>query len=128
MKQKISSVLATLVLAFSLVGCGQSGGGVTAFDDISQLKEAFEKAGGSCLDWNQSNNVSSALQSADCNSETVLMLFSSTEEAKEQAEELRNMYLGFGLSPNLLLGENWLINSKQVNSVHSAMGGTLITD
>jgi hypothetical protein len=50
------------------------------------------------------------------------------KEAKEQAEELRNMYFGFGLSPNLLLGENWLINSKQVKSVHPAMGGTLITD
>ena len=103
-------------------------GGVTAFDDISQLKEVFEKAGGSCLEWNQSNNVSSALQSADCNSETVLMLFSSPEAAKERAEELRNSYLGFGLAPNLLLGENWLINSKQASSVHPAMGGTLITE
>lgn len=103
-------------------------GGVTAFDDISQLREVFEKAGGSCLEWNQSNNVSSALQSADCNSETVLMLFGSSEEAKERAEELRAMYIGFDLEPNLLLGENWLINSKQVNSVHPAMGGTLITD
>jgi hypothetical protein len=103
-------------------------GGVIAFDDISQLKEAFEKAGGSCLEWNQSNNVSSALQSADCNSETVLMLFASPEGAKERAEELRAMYIGFDLEPNLLLGENWLINSKQVNPVHPAMGGTLITD
>ena len=128
MKRKIGSVFAKLVLALTLVGCGQSGGGVSAFDDISQLKEAFEKAGGSCLQWNQSNKVTSALQSGDCNSETVLMLFGSSEEAKERAEEIRAMYIGFGTEPNLLLGENWLINSKQVNSVHPAMGGTLIRD
>jgi hypothetical protein len=127
MKKKLGIAALTFGLVFSLVGCGQLGGG-GAFDDISQLKQAFEKAGGSCLQWNESNKVTSALQSGDCNSETVLMLFGSSEEALERAEDLRDMSLSFGFEPNLLVGENWLINSNQVESVQPAMGGTLIID
>lgn len=126
MKKKLGIATLTFGLAFSLVGCGQLGGDGGAFDDIGQLKQAFEKAGGSCLQWNESNNVTSALQSGDCNSETVLMLFGSSEEALERAEDLRDMSLSFGFEPNLLVGENWLINSNQVESVQPAMGGTLM--
>jgi hypothetical protein len=126
--RKLTVALMSLALSVSLSGCGNANGQAQAYGDIEELKLAFEDAGGLCLEWNQDNQVSGALQSGTCNSSTVLMFFGSPEDAKDRALDLKTSLKSFGLTPSLLLGENWLINSPDVQIVEPQLGGLLIVD
>jgi hypothetical protein len=122
----LALVTNVVLIAISLSGCGAQS--TRSYADIDQLLDAFNKAGGNCSDWVQDNRVSAALQSGTCDSNTVLMLFGSKEEATERALEIKNTMKSFDLVPNLLLGENWLINSEQVDSIAPKLSGILISD
>lgn len=124
--KSILRLAAVFVIAGSLSGCQAQG--PSSYSDISELHDAFTRAGGTCSNWNQDNRVSAALQSGECDANTILMLFGSKAEATERALEIKNTLKSFGLVPNLLLGENWLINSDQVDTVSTKLGGILISD
>ncbi len=124
--RKLTVAVMSLALSVSLSGCGNANG--QAYGDIEELKSAYEAAGGLCPEWNQNNQVIGALQSGDCDSSTVLMFFGSPEDAKDRALDLKNSSKSYGLTPSLLLGENWLINSKYVELVEPKLGGLLIVD
>lgn len=98
------------------------------YSDISQLKKAFVEAGGLCDYWEQTNKVTSALQSGDCDSMTVLSLFSSNEAANAAALELKNLKVKIGGELTLLVGANWLINAPSVRDIQPTLGGLLILD
>ena len=97
-----------------------------AYDTIDELRDAFVAAGGSCPSWEQTNEVVAALQSGNCSRTTVLSLYGSTDAASSAALALKNLLLGYELEINLLLGPNWIVNSPEVELIHSEMGGTLL--
>lgn len=120
----------SIFLIVTLASCAQEEivSGPEEFFEISELRAAFEEAGGSCPLWEQKDNVTDALQSGTCDGETVLMLFSSSEKAQNRAFELSETMKRFGLEPHLLVGPNWVVNSPQVVLVEPIMMGKLIVD
>jgi hypothetical protein len=128
MKKFLVSVSVVLSGVFLLTSCAPTEEPIQGFSDIDDLRLAFEEAGGSCSSWVQDNAVTGALQSGNCDSETVLMFFGSKEDASDRALDLKKTTKDFGFTPHLLLGENWLINSPQVDLVEPELGGVLIVD
>ncbi len=97
-----------------------------AYNTIDELRDAFVEAGGSCPSWEQTNEVVPALQSGNCSLTTVLSLYGSTDAASSAALSLKNLLLSYELEVHLLLGPNWIINSPEVELIHSEMGGMLV--
>jgi hypothetical protein len=97
-------------------------------ENLNELRLAFEDAGGSCDQWEQTNAVIGSSESATCDGQTVLSVYSTSSLAIEAASSLRDLTIQFGLTPSLLLGDNWLINSPDVQLVRETIGGTLIVD
>lgn len=120
----------SIFLMFTLASCAQEEkvSGPEEFFELSEMRAAFEDAGGSCPLWEQKDNVTDALQSGTCDGETVLMLFSSSEKAENRAFQLSETMKKFGLDPHLLVGPNWVINSPQATLVEPIMMGKLILD
>lgn len=55
--------------------------------------------------------VENAPQSGECRTDAVLSIYGTSEEASTSAKNLKNTLAEFGISPHLLLGENWFINA-----------------
>ena len=128
MQSKPLKVLALTAMVMLLAGCGVPNSQEPLVSDIEDLRLAFEGAGGECLNW-EPRDVTEALESGACNEGTVLMVFSSAEEAHERARWLRDYALRNGYKPSLLLGGNWLINSKNdARLAQASMGGLLVTE
>jgi len=124
--KNLTALTTMVLLAISLSSCAAQG--PRSYADIDELLDAYTKAGGDCSGWVQDNRVSAALQSGTCDPNTVLMFFGSKEAAQDRALEIKNTMKSFNLVPSLLLGENWLINSKQVEAVAPKLPGILISD
>jgi len=116
--------LATLCLS-GLLGCAQAP--KSTYSSVYELKLAYEEAGGDCSEWVQDNAVLDADDSGNCDGDSVLMVFDSKTSAEYRANALAEMLSGYGFDVNLLLGENWLINSPDVELIKPALGGKLVT-
>lgn len=117
-----------VALSLSLTGCTSLNSDPKTYSDIDELVSDFVSSGGDCSQWSQENHVTDALQSGKCNDETIIMFFGSKDEANARALDLKNTMKSFGFSPNLLVGDNWVINGPQVEVVEPKMGGVLIVD
>lgn len=126
MKKTLAIISISTALITALSGCTQPPASGGKFSSIDELKTAYIKAGGSCPSWKQSNVITSALQSGDCDSSSVLSLYGSADAATSSAMITKNGMVKMGMSPHLLVGENWVINSPQVESLQTKMGGLLI--
>lgn len=118
------TLLVGLVGLTMLAGCS----GVTASDyaTVDDLKAAFVAAGGACATWNPNGIVKKAVQSGECDSQTVLSIYTSADAATEQANTIKKLMQGTGLSIHLLVGGNWIVNSVDIDKVQSKMGGQVI--
>ena len=125
----MNRIIAALVIAglaaATLSGCAANTN--KTYSSVSQLRDDFEKAGGVCSDWYQSDQVTAALESGECGSSTVLSIYTDQEGARASAENLAAILREYGMPVSVLYGKNWVINSKQVLSLSESMTGTLIT-
>ena len=126
--KSVKAILLIAALSLSLTACASGNSGPQSFSDIDGVRDAFVSSGGDCPQWNQDNRVTDALQSGTCDEETVIMFFGSEGEANARALDLKNTMKSFGITPSLLVGPNWVINSPQVLAVEQQMGGVLIAD
>ncbi len=98
-----------------------------SFEKVEELRDAYVAAGGSCPTWVLSNVVETAIESGDCSDSSVLSIYSSTSEASDAAETIRDLNDQAGMDSTLLLGENWIIIAEDVATVEPVLGGILIT-
>jgi len=115
--------LVVLVLILSLTGCSQR---TNSYESLESLRDAFVKSGGQCWEW-KVNEPYKSQSTADCDSKTVLILFAEGTDALKEAISFADFNRNLSFKVNLLVGENWMINSDQVTLVAEEMGGTLIT-
>ena len=136
---QIITRLAVAALGLSLVGCSANSQSstadnnerVTKYGTIEELRDAFVHAGGQCWEWKKSEAAELAQMRlkahADCDKMTVLILYENAEETRAGALSLAKLERDMGFKLHILFGENWMINSDQINLVRKVMGGTVIT-
>jgi hypothetical protein len=121
------------VLLLALTGCSSAAqpsptptepAGPATYSSVVELKDAYVAAGGDCDEWAQTNRVTVAAQSGDCDGNTVLSTYASESDRETAVANLKM------LNPDnysLLSGPNWIINSPDVADVSDALGGVLVT-
>ena len=90
---------------------------------VVELRDAYVAAGGECPDWTASNRVKLAAESGDCSSNTVLSTYLSTDIRDQVVTTLKS----FGTDVHLLVGENWVINTPDPESLVKKLGGTVVS-
>lgn len=96
------------------------------YEHVTELKEAFVKAGGECQDWKETNKVKIAAQSGECGTSTVLSVYLSAEGVERRIEETKASI--FGDSGNdWLVGENWIINTDDLGGLPEKLGGKIVS-
>lgn len=131
-------LLCLFVLVLALAGCtsaDESGSRTneepSRFENLEGLKEAFVEAGGQCWGWKVDTSV--PLEEfgwkgkGDCDSGTVLILYADEVDVMDEVLFIRKTNESLGLGTSYLIGDNWTINSDQVENVYPKMGGTLMT-
>ncbi len=127
-KLGVTAIAAVLVLA----GCSSSptpqptsdAAYPAKFRTVEELRDAFVRAGGSCPNWQQTNQIPLAAESGTCSSSNVLSIYSSTADR----DELVRGYKSIAMEDSVIMvGENWVINDKQVRSLDPALGGTIVS-
>ncbi|PFG45019.1 hypothetical protein ATJ97_0302 [Georgenia soli] len=104
---------AVAAAALTLAGCStgnaepkkaepQEDGAITT---IEKLHQAFVDAGGTCKELSP-RNVTAATDAADCDDDTVLMVFTDEKAANAHASEMTAM------GSNVLVGDAFVINSE----------------
>lgn len=94
------------------------------FRNVEELRDAFVRAGGSCPDWQQTNQIPLAAESGTCSSSNVLSIYSSTADRDELVRGYKSMAME---DSAIMVGANWVINDKQVRSLDPALGGTIVS-
>lgn len=125
MKISYKSLAVMTVSVLVLSGCSS---GPRTYSSVDDLRQAFENAGGSCLEWEQTDQVAAALESGTCNSNTVLSIYESPEAAEDSARGLAEMIAGYGLTPSITFGGNWVVNSDDATLVTESLGGTDLSE
>jgi hypothetical protein len=54
------------------------------FESVVEMRDAYIEIGGSCSDWEQSNQIKLALESGGCSDGNVMSIYSSRSVADEQ--------------------------------------------
>jgi hypothetical protein len=121
---KKSLVLLALTAAL-LAGCSGTGP-VATHENVTDLRDAFVKAGGECKDWSETNKVEIASQSGECGTGTVLSVYLSSDAVERRIEATKSSI--FGDSGNdWLVGENWIINTEDIGDLRDKMGGRVVS-
>ena len=133
MKSKLAT---SLVAVLFITGC-TSGNNVSIekpkenkFSSLAELKQAFIDAGGQCWDWVQEAipvEVDNKIAQGDCDSKTVLSIYKDGVNVRDEAIGFRTFMISLKFKVKLLFGDNWMINSDQVEIIYPKMGGTLMT-
>lgn len=101
------------------------------YSSVVELKDAYVDAGGPCTDWQQTDVVSAALESGECDSATVLSIYVDRAEAKDAAEAVTSLFAGMDDPVSVLVGPNWIVNNDEDSSGLIAfkrkLGGTIVT-
>lgn len=96
------------------------------YGSVVDLRDAFVAAGGSCDDWDQTNQVANAAESGSCSSTTVLSTYTSESSRDEVVAAVKEIGKVVGGSSQLV-GVNWIVNSPDASDVRDKLGGTLVT-
>jgi hypothetical protein len=91
---------------------------------LTELATAVSNAGVAC-DLQQNDRVTAASASGDCSSTTVVMMFDTREDREQIVATLQAISLDGTVS--LLVGENWIVNSPEVETLHDSLGGEIVT-
>lgn len=126
---KIFATAAALTL--SLVACSGSPStpdpetappGLGKVSTIEQLRDAFIDAGGVC-NWAQDDGVVDSTASGTCSSTTVLSIYTTTEKRDAVVDRVTSLNGMIDQASTLLVGENWIINSPEAESMQETLGG-----
>lgn len=124
MKSKfVISVVTSLVIVFGATGCSGTPSEGKTYSSIDELLKDYEAAGGSCPEWEQTDQVTNALQSGKCDFSTVLAIYGSPQDVSEQVSELKKGLKGSGMELQFLVGPNWIVNSPDYKKLQKQMGG-----
>jgi hypothetical protein len=133
-KTQFLLILVSLLVLTGCSGYNQSnerlGDKNSRFESLEELKEAFVEAGGQCWGWRLATHpdeLEDTIGKGDCDSKTVLIVFKDYIDVEQQAINGRGHNEGLGFKTSYLFGDNWFINSDQVEIVYPKMGGTLMT-
>ncbi|MHA7132583.1 hypothetical protein [Oerskovia turbata] len=139
MHTRTAAIAAVLGVALLVAGCSGGEAAVeespspavekdATYSTIADFREAVEEAGYSCSAWSEREQSSFAAAAADCDSSTVLSIFTSEAQRDEQAATLKALAIGDQGRP-LLIGPNWMINGKveMLEQVQPALGGIVDT-
>jgi hypothetical protein len=96
------------------------------YSSVESLKDAYVSAGGGCGDWTEDDVVASALESGNCGSSGVLMIFSTRSEALATANAISETLASFDISHPILVGPNWVLNVEDAELVQPVLGGDLV--
>ncbi len=135
---KKTKFLIIFVSLLVLTGCSGSnqlkerlGDKNSRFESLEELKAAFVEAGGQCWGWRIDNSAPLEefgwIGKGDCDSSTVLIVYADGVDVMAEAMMVRNTNINLGLKTSYLIGDNWTINSDQIQTVYPKMGGTLMT-
>lgn len=117
-----------LVLSPALVSCGES---TNKFATIQDLRDAFVKAGAQCWEFKEERILpqikTTHKASASCDQKSRLIIYTENTDSMQQALDFAKFMRSLDYKLNILVGDNWFINSDQVTLVSEKMGGTLIT-
>jgi hypothetical protein len=107
------------------------------FESVVEMRDAYIEIGGSCSDWEQSNQIKLALESGGCSDGNVMSIYSSRSVADEQnraykefISDIMPSWIEEDRPISLLVGENWILNESDaslISAFQSAFGGDLIT-
>ncbi len=100
-----------------------------SYSSILDLQRAYIMAGGECSVLNQTNQITLAAESGDCNDTSVLSTYLSATDISEliQNNKALNEEIGFESDAVWLIGQNWIINSEDAAEVRKEMGGQLVS-
>lgn len=130
--------LATAVLAIPamilLSGCGGAESGPPASSgasleigkaaSVEEVRDAFVAAGGEC-DWERTDRITVAAESGDCSGRTVISIYATEQDLDDAVSTLRG---NTPMKLNLLVGDNWIINSPEAEGMDDVLGGEWITE
>lgn len=134
--KKLAALTVAVLLSLSAAGCAATetesptptpsptATGLGKVSTIDELRDAFIAEGGVC-NWNQTDVVRDATASGDCSDQTVLSIYADVADRDLVVDRL----VSFGLDElTLLVGDNWIINSPEAESMQPALGGEWIDD
>lgn len=94
------------------------------YSSVEELRDAFVQAGGICPEWEQKNHVKLAAESGTCSDSNVMSVYISEAQKDEAVNTLMSITES---KTSLLVGENWIINDKQIDSIDREIGGVFVT-
>jgi hypothetical protein len=124
----VKKIVLGLLLVLSLAGCSSTASTPEpkeTYDSVAELGDAFEDAGGDCSDFDQTDQILSAKESAICNPSTLISIYASESDRDQMIASLKNS-LG-DTPPHLLVGKNWVINTENPDEYVDELGGKVIT-
>jgi hypothetical protein len=124
----MKKITAGLLLVLSLAGCSSTPSPsqqTESYDTVTELGDAFEDAGGDCSDFDQTDQILLAKESALCSPSTLISIYASESDRDQMITSLKNS-LG-DTPPHLLVGKNWVINTENPEKYVDELGGKVVT-
>jgi len=125
MRRAVAGCVGLVLMLGACAGGPPEKGG--SFKTVEDLRDAYVKTGRDCSAWKHEDKMKAAAQSAECDSSTVLSTYLSQSQLEEAIRGVKefNDKLDLG-SDEWLVGENWIINAKDVAELQKKMGGTVV--
>lgn len=102
------------------------------YTDIGALHTAFVAAGGTCKDFFKPKLVNVLpIESGKCGTDSgvaVFYRFSSNDDRDQYVLNVQAVSPVSGLPVHLVVGERWVVDSKEAGTVAAKLGGTLVTE
>lgn len=117
-----SGALAAVIL-ISLAAC--SSAAAKEYESVTALRDAAVAGGYACPSWAQENKVAMALESGSCSTADVFSVYPSKAAVDQQLTLHRQM--GTGMI-SLLVGPNWIVNTKNPEGLQKTLGGAVVRE
>jgi hypothetical protein len=94
------------------------------YGSLVSLRDAAIAAGYECPEWKQDNRAKLAAESGQCSDSDRFSTYVTESEVAEAVAGLKS----FGIELSLLVGPNWLINTKDeyLDLLQVGLGGTIV--
>ena len=133
--KQIAALVSCSLMAITLTSCGAEKADTTAmtsalpgetkYSTVVDLKNALVAAGLPCTDWKQTDQVTLAASSGECDPVTVLSVYTSDSSKEQVIQNLKKLTADYG--GHLVSGENWLLNTPDAEEWAEKLGGMPIT-
>ncbi|MET1155083.1 hypothetical protein [Arthrobacter sp.] len=114
------TVAAAAAVALLLSGCGGPPADGGSFANVTELKDAFVKAGGTCDNWSTHNKSILAATAGSCGDKYAFAVYDDMDNMATWVDTNRVMKLGG------VVGKNWTISCVDPSPVHDKLGGELL--